>query len=133
MTMTGMGGAQCHRTYTDFDTDDFGRSFVMDQLRFRISVVDTNGNVVRHIGAYGNQDFCGPDSYVLDPKEKYYRPRKSDDPKDLKSPFAEPEIAFSWIVSAAVTDRNLYVADSVNRRVLRVKLDYAAVETAAVP
>jgi sugar lactone lactonase YvrE len=49
------------------------------------------------------------------------------------SPFAQPEIAFAWIVGMAVTDRHLYVADSVNRRVLRVKLDYAVEETAAVP
>jgi len=33
----------------------------------------------------------------------------------------------------AVTDRHLYVADSTNRRVLRVKLEYAATETAGVP
>jgi hypothetical protein len=126
-------GIGCHCTGTDFDTDDFGRSFYPDQARFRAAVLDTNGNEILHIGAYGNQDFCGPDSYVLDPKEKYYRPRRPDDPKDLKSPFAEPEIAFSWITGMAVTDRHLYVADALNKRVLKVKLDYAATETVAVP
>jgi hypothetical protein len=129
----GMGGDHCHCTGTDFDVDDFGRSFYPDQMRFRVGVLDTNGNLMLHIGTYGNQDSCGPDSYVLDPKGKFLRPRKADDPKDLKSPFAEPEIAFGWIVGMAVTDKHLYVADSTNRRILRVKLDYAATETVPAP
>jgi hypothetical protein len=33
----------------------------------------------------------------------------------------------------AVSDRWAYVADTVNRRVVRVKLAYAAEETCAVP
>jgi hypothetical protein len=112
--------------------DDFGRSFFPDQGRFRVVVLDTNGNRIAHVGGYGNQDYCGPDSYVPDPKTGVLRPRRKDDPKDLKSPFADPEIAFNWFVGLAVSDRYLYVADGSNRRVLRVALDYAAQETCAV-
>jgi hypothetical protein len=127
------GDNTCHCVYSDFDADDFGRVFHPDQGRFRVVVLDTNGNEILHFGSYGNQNYCGPDSYVLDPKERYYRPRRPDDPKDLESPFAQPEIAFGWMTGLAVTDRYAYVADTLNNRVLRAKLDYAAEETVAVP
>jgi hypothetical protein len=127
------GNDTCHCTASDFDMDDFGRVFVPDTGRFRIGVLDASGNELLSFGAYGNQDFCGPDSYVLDPATRQLRPRRPDDPKDLKSPFASPEIAFGWIVGLAVTDRYAYVDDVVNKRMLRVKLDYAVSETAAAP
>jgi hypothetical protein len=126
----GAGG--CHCNGTDFDMDDFGRIYVGDSLRFRVGVLDANGNELLSFGAYGNQDFCGPDSYVADPVTKLLRPRKADDPKELVSPFAKPEIAFSWITGVAVTDRHAYVSDNMNKRTLRVKLDYAAAETCEI-
>jgi len=127
------GNDQCHCTGSDFDVDDFGRVFAPDTGRFRVGVLDANGNELLSFGAYGNQDFCGPESYVPDPATKLLRPRKPEDPKDLKSPFAQPEIAIGWIVGLAVTDRYAYVDDVINKRILRVKLDYAAVETVAAP
>jgi hypothetical protein len=126
------GGEHCHCTGCDFDVDNFGRTFAPDNGRFRVGILDTNGNVILHFGAYGNQDFCGPDSYVLDPRDKTLRPRKADDPKDLVSPFAAPAIAFKWIVGLAVTEHYVYVADSGNRRVLRCRLGYAIEKTAAI-
>ena len=123
----GAGG--CHCFGTDFDMDDFGRVFAPDSLRFRVGVLDANGNEITSFGAYGNQDFCGPDSYVLDPKGKFLRPRKAEDPKDLVSPFARPEIPLAWINGVAVTDRHAYVSDMINKRMLRVKLAYAVEET----
>ena len=65
----------------------------------------------------------------MDPAGKFLRPRKADDPKDLVSPFARPEIAFAWIVGVAVTDKYAYVDDVINKRILRVRLGYAAEET----
>jgi hypothetical protein len=127
-------GGACHCTGSDFDVDDFGRVFAPDTGRFRVGVLDTNGNEILSIGGYGTQDFCGPDSYVMDPQGKFLRPRRPSDPKDLVSPFAQPEIAFGWIMGLAVTDRHIYVYDPViNGRTLRVKLDYAATETVAAP
>jgi hypothetical protein len=132
MIAAGGGSDTCHCTGTDFDIDDFSRVFVPDLPRQRIMVLDANGNVLLYFGAYGNQDCCGPDSYVADPSTKLLRPRKTDDPKDLKSPFAEPAMAFNWIIGLAATDRHVYVADLLNTRVLRCKLGYAAEETCAV-
>jgi hypothetical protein len=131
--MSGCGTDRCHCTASDFDVDDFGRTFLPNQGLYRVEVLDTNGNTILTVGGYGNQDCCGPDSYVLDPAGKFFRPRKADDPKDLVSPFAKPEMAFNWFTGMAVTDRHIYVADGVNRRVLRGKLEYAATEVVAVP
>jgi hypothetical protein len=128
----GGGGCHCHCTGCDFDVDDFGRTFAPDNGRQRVTVLDTNGNVILDFGAYGNQDCCGPESYVVDPKEKCLRPRRADDPPDLKSPFASPEIALNWIIGLAVTDRHAYVADCANRRVLRLRLGYTAEESCEV-
>lgn len=125
-TYSPSGGTErCRCTGTEFDVDDFGRVFAPDLGRFRVGVLDANGNDILSFGAYGNQDFCGPDSYVLDPATNLLRPRKDSDPKELASPFALPEIAFAWIMGLAVTDRYAYVADAINKRVLRVKLGYA--------
>ncbi|MFC1479532.1 hypothetical protein ACFL6F_02945, partial [Planctomycetota bacterium] len=126
------GGNHCHCTGCDFDVDNFGRSFAPDNGRQRVTVFDTNGNTVLHFGAYGNQDYCGPDSYVMDPKGKFLRPRIKDDPKDVVSPFAKPEIAFNFIIGLAVTDRYAYVADCANRRMLRCSLGYAAEEICSI-
>jgi hypothetical protein len=122
----------CHCTGADFDVDDFGRTFAPDAGRFRVGVLDANGNAILSFGAYGNQDNCGPDSYVVDPVAKVLRARQDGDPKDLVSPFATPEIAFAWIVGVAVTDRHAYVDDMINKRIIRVKLAYAAEERCEV-
>jgi hypothetical protein len=122
----GGGTTSCHCTGNDFDVDDFGRTFYPDQGRFRVGVLDTAGNPVVEIGAYGNQDACGPGSYVRDPRGGFYRRRLPADPADLTSPFAKPDVAFAWIIGVAVSDRNVYVADAVNRRVVKVRLDYDA-------
>ena len=127
-----IGNDLCHCTASDFDVDDFGRVFAPDTARFRVSVLDTAGNEILSIGAYGNQDCCGPDSYVFDPVAKRMRPRREGDARDLASPSAKPDIAFAWIIGLAVTDRNAYVDDVVNKRILRVKLDYAASDTCEV-
>jgi hypothetical protein len=129
----GGGNWTCHCTATDFDVDDFGRTFHPDQGRFRVVVLDTAGNEITAFGGYGNQDSCGPDSYVLDPEGKFLRPRKKDDPATLASPLAGPEIALAWNVGLSVSDRYAYLADALNRRVLRARLGYAAEARADVP
>jgi hypothetical protein len=122
----------CNCEHTHFDVDEFGRVFYPDLCRFRVGVLDTNGNEIMHFGGYGNADSMGPDSPVIDPKTGKVRPRRADDPKDLKSPFAEPEIAFAWLIGVGATDKYAYMADIMNRRILRAKLVYAAEETCPI-
>jgi hypothetical protein len=125
-----MGKCNCENTR--FDVDPFGRVWYPDLGRYRVGVLDTNGNVITHFGGYGNAESAGPDSPVIDPKTKKVRPRTADDPKELKSPFAEPEIAFSWLIGVGATDKYAYMGDSLNRRLLRAKIIYAAEETCEV-
>jgi hypothetical protein len=125
-----LGGCNCENTR--FDVDPFGRVWYPDLGRYRVGVLDTNGNLITTFGGYGNAESCGPDSPVVDPQTKKLRPRKADDPKDLKSPFAEPEIALSWLIGVGATDKYAYMGDSMNRRLLRAKLVYAAEESCEV-
>jgi len=85
------------------DVDGFGRSFFPDAGRFRVGVLDTGGNPICTFGTYGNQDSAGPGSLV-----------------------PVPEIPFCWVQAVAVGDEAAYVGDRLNRRVVRVKLSYAA-------
>ena len=95
-------------------------------------VIDTAGNALTRFGGFGTDNCMGPESPVVDPKTNRLRPRRADDPKDMKSPFAEPELGFQWLVGVGVTDRYGYFGDSLNQRLLRAKLVYAAEESCEV-
>ncbi len=103
----------CNCENTRFDVDEFGRVWYPDLGRFRVCVLDTNGNEVTHFGGYGNTESYGP---------------ASKEPK-----LAEPDIALAWLIGVAATDRFAYMGDSMNRRLLRAKLVYAAEETCPIP
>lgn len=124
--------AGCTCESTRFDVDDFGRVFYPDLCRFRVVALDTNGNEITRFGGYGNAESMGPESPVIDRQTGKPRPRRANDPKDLESPFAEPEIAFAWLIGVGVTDRYAYMGDTLNRRLLRAKLVYATEETCAI-
>ncbi len=92
-----------------FDVDGWGRVFAPDAARFRVVVLDTNGNEIGAFGQYGNQDSAGPGSAV---------------PK--------PEIPLAWPTAVGVSDRAAYVSDLLNRRMVRVKLAHRQTATCAV-
>jgi hypothetical protein len=73
-------------------------------------VIDTNNNPITTFGRYGNEDSGGPAARVK-----------------------KPDVPLAWPTYVGVSDRHAYVADTVNRRVVRVKLAYAAEETCATP
>jgi hypothetical protein len=102
--------AHCMCEGSGFDVDAFGRVFFPNLGQFRIEVIDTNNNPITTFGRYGNEDGGG-------------RPARG---KSAAIPLA-------WPTCVAVSDRWAYVADTVNRRVVRVKLAYAAEATCAVP
>ncbi len=93
-----------------FDLDGFARIFVPDAGRFRVVVLDTNANEILTFGSYGNQDSAGP-----------------------RSAIPAPAIAFAWPQMVAASDEAVYVTDAVNRRIVRVKLTYAAEEICPIP
>ncbi|HOX06492.1 MAG TPA: hypothetical protein PK280_08835 [Planctomycetota bacterium] len=127
-----VGHYRCNCENITFDVDEFGRVFFPDPELFRVRVIDTGGNAITYVGGYGNAESMGPDSPVLDPKTGKLRPRETGDPKDLKSPFAEPDVAFAWVVGVGVTDKYIYAGDPLNRRLLRIKMTYAVEESCEV-
>jgi hypothetical protein len=126
-------GNSCNCPKSNLSMDSFERLFVPALHTSTINVLDANGNIVVRIGGYGNADSRGADSPVPDPKTGELRPRRPDDPDDLKSPLAEPDIAFAHPNFTAVTDEALYVNDRANYRIVRAKLGYAAEETVSLP
>ncbi len=93
-----------------FDVDPFGRVFFPNLGQFRVEVIDTNNNPITRFGKYGNQDSGGRDASV-----------------------SKPDIPLAWPVYVVASDTHAYVADTVNRRVVAVKLTYAAEARCAVP
>jgi hypothetical protein len=127
-----VGNFGCNCENITFDVDEFGRTFYPDPVLCRVCVIDTAGNDITHFGDYGTENYCGPESPVVDPQTKCIRLRRADDPVGLKSPFATPDIAFSWLVGVGVTDNYVYMGDSMNMRLLRAKLVYAVQETCEI-
>lgn len=86
--------SHCMCEGSGFDVDPLGRVFFPNLGQFRIEVVDTNNNPITTFGKYGNED-------------------------------APPAtIPLAWPTYVAASDRYAYIADTVNRRVMRVRLEY---------
>jgi len=129
---TGLGiNCSCH--HTRMDVDGYARVFVPAMHLFSIVVLDTNGNRIARIGRYGNADHRGKDSFVEDPETGRLRPRRPDDPADLKSPFAEPDVAFAWVRNVQASDTAIYAMDYDNRRILKAALSYEVQATLDLP
>ncbi|HOX05274.1 MAG TPA: hypothetical protein PK280_02640 [Planctomycetota bacterium] len=96
----------CHCETTRFDLDGHDRIFMPDPFRFRVCVLDTEGNEIASFGAYANADSRGPGS-----------------------PVPEPAIPFGWPLSVDAAGGKAFVADVVNRRIVAVKFGHAAEET----
>jgi DNA-binding beta-propeller fold protein YncE len=102
--------SHCMCEGSGFDVDPFGRVFFPNLGQYRVEVIDTNNNPIVTFGKYGNEDSGGPNAQVK-----------------------KPDIPFAWPVYVAVSDNYAYVADTVNRRLVRVKLGAAAEATCAIP
>jgi len=123
---------QCHCNGHSFDVDPFGRTFYPDMLRFQVGVLDSNGNEILRFGSYGNRDQRGPHSWVRDPADGRLRPPQNGDPEEIERPFAEPEFAFAFLNGVAVGGSHLYATDTLNQRLLRIRMDYAAEASCAI-
>jgi hypothetical protein len=98
----------CTCPQSRFDVDIMGRVFIPEAYRFRIAVRDTNGNLVKYIGRYGNADSGrGPDSSVK-----------------VKGGIALSTCCYL----CAVTDEWLYLNDQGSNRLIRLKLAYETEE-----
>ena len=110
------GGCGCESMR--FDVDGHGRTFAPDAARFRVVVLDSNGNQICCFGRYGNQDSPSAGS------------GRGAGPRGA---VPDPEIPFAWPAAVGVSDRAAYVGDLLSRRIVRVELGYAAEATCDVP
>ena len=69
----------------------------------RVEIIDTNDNPVAAFGSYGNEDSRGGGTKA-----------------------GESAIPLAWPVYVVASDTHAYVADTVNRRTVRVRLAHAA-------
>lgn len=100
------GGCVCKEAR--FDLDGWGRLYIPNGLDYYVRMVDNAGNEIARFGHYGSPDSRGPDSAV-----------------------ARPTIPLGWPIGVSAAQagrRRLYVADTLNRRVIRVDLEFAAEE-----
>mgnify|MGYP001022590826 CR=1 FL=1 len=116
-----------------FDVDGFGRSFYPDAGRFRVGVLDTNGNELCNFGSYGNQDDGGTGGGGRGAGPEEAAPPASPATRPSSLAPRPSYIPLCWVQAVAVGDEAAYVGDRVNRRVVRVKLGYAESATVPVP
>ena len=101
----------CHQAR--FAMDGHGRLFLPDALRFSVMVIDSAANELLRFGSFTPLRTRGPGSPLPQP--------------------APPAISFAWAPYVAVNDHAVYVIDSNNRRIVKVRLAYKAEEVCPVP
>jgi hypothetical protein len=95
-----------------FQLDGWGRIFMPNAALCHVRVLDNSGNEITRFGHYGNVDSRGPGEGSL---------------------VAKPEIPLGWPQAVGVSRRNVYVADLVNKRIVRLRKTYAATERVSIP
>ena len=89
--------------------DHYGRLFIPNAITCSVQVVDNEGNLIVRFGQYGNLDSAGQGSQI---------------PK--------PDIPLGWPEAVGVSEKAIYVADVLNRRIVRVLATHAAEATVDV-
>jgi hypothetical protein len=103
----------CQCWNSRFALDVYGRTFAPETVRNQVAVLDSSGNLMLHIGRYGNVDDGKP--LVEDQRFRTEAPRS----------IGGDEVALMYACYTAVhTDRRLFIADAGNGRILSVKLGY---------
>jgi hypothetical protein len=106
------GDPGCVCLVSQLDADPWGRVYAPNVFRFSVERLDSNGNHIARIGRYG-----------------------SVDDGTRTGTAADPAVFLSWPTDRdyAEAGGRLYVSDSVNRRVVVIRLDYDAEPTVSVP
>ena len=102
-------GCMCRQSM--FQVDGWGRIWYPQATLSCIRVIDNNDNLISQFGHYGNIDSRG----------------SSED-----SLIKKPEIPIGWPQSVGVSQKYIYIADVLNRRIVRLKKVYAADQTVSI-
>src|SRR3989339_376912 len=100
-------GGECPAAEFMIDADNL--IWLHDQEVFNVLAVDTAGNIITRIGAYGNEDNKGGGNDEVIPGTKIVK---------------NPEIPLSSPYGVAVWKNYLLISDMFTHRILRCKLDY---------
>jgi hypothetical protein len=111
------GGCCCWNAR--FALDLLGRTFATELARFRVAVLDTNGNLILRVGKYGNVD----DGIPL---------IRDGGPPNPRAAGGDEVALFHPSYVGTHTDRRLFISDYGNYRILSVKLGYHTEETIAL-
>jgi len=68
------GDPSCACISSRMDVDPYGRTFFPDCFRFGVKVIDSAGNLIAHVGEYGNADDRGPGIHFAWPACMDYGP-----------------------------------------------------------
>jgi hypothetical protein len=109
--MAGNLGNPCWCRMPMFQVDGWGRIFYPNAVTYSVRAVDNAGNEILTFGRYGNSDSRGPG------KDSLVR---------------TPDVPLGWPEAVGVSEKAIYVADVLNRRIVRLLKKYAAEEAAEV-
>ena len=109
--MGGGYGPGCRCRQPMFELDAWGRLFVPNATTYSVRVLDNAGNEILKFGHYGNADSRG----------------EAED-----SPISTPTIPLGWPQAVGASYKAVYVADVLNRRIVRLKKVYQAEEVCTV-
>jgi hypothetical protein len=104
-------GVGCACWNARYVLDDFARSFAPEVDRYKVAVLDSNGNLILRVGQYGNIDDGKPLDLI-------------GGPKNARSIGGDEVALFHGAYLATHTDHYLYIADPGNLRILKIKLGY---------
>jgi len=104
--------------------DGFGRVYAPNPFRFTVEMLDTAGNLLAHVGGYGNVDDRVRDAG--------FGMRDVSGPASA-TPHSASRICFAWPTCVSAAGGKLFVSDVVNRRVAVIGFDYSAAEECPLP
>ena len=104
-------GVGCACWTSRYTLDYFARSFAPELDRYKVAVLDANGNLILRIGQYGNIEDGKPTDLA-------------GGPKNPRSIGGDEVALFHGAYLATLSDKYLYIADPGNLRILKVKLGY---------
>jgi len=110
-SMSGVFGSACYCRQPMFQVDGWGRLYIPNAITFSVQVVDNEGNRILKFGHYGNTDSRGSGE---------------------ASPIKTPEIPLGWPLAVGASYKAIYVADVLNRRIVRLRKTYQATESCAL-
>jgi hypothetical protein len=105
-SMSGGFGAGCYCRQPMFGLDGWGRLYIPNAVTFSVRIVDNAGNEIARFGHYGNADSAGPGSAI-----------------------PTPAIPLGWPEAVGASYKAVYVADTLNRRIVRLRKIYAQEKT----